>query len=69
MDQVELFEINQRRKMGFRSSSQFFAHQAVCGGIEELTDYTLLSKGKKEGKVLFSTQSNASPVNHIILAV
>ena len=56
-------------KMGFSSSSQFFAHQAVCGGIEELTDYTLLSKGKKEGKVLFSTQSNASPVNHIILAV
>ena len=26
--------------------------QAVCGGIEELTDYTLLSKGKKEGKVI-----------------
>ena len=25
--------------------------KAVCGGIEELTDYTLLSKGKKEGKV------------------
>ena len=28
------------------------AFKAVCGGIEELTDYTLLSKGNKEGKVL-----------------
>ena len=26
--------------------------QAVCGGIEELTDYTLVVKGKKSGKVL-----------------
>merc|ERR1712179_825212 len=25
--------------------------QAVCGGIEELTDYTLLLKGNKSGKV------------------
>jgi len=31
--------------------------QAVCGGIEELTDYTLLSKGKKEGKVKRKTLS------------
>jgi len=27
-------------------------NQAVCGGIEELTDYTLVVKGKKSGKVL-----------------
>ena len=26
--------------------------RAVCGGIEELTDYTLVVKGKKSGKVL-----------------
>merc|ERR1712048_974400 len=25
---------------------------ALCGGIEELTDYTIVSKGKKSGKVL-----------------
>lgn len=25
--------------------------QAVCGGIEELTDYTLVLKGNKSGKV------------------
>ena len=25
--------------------------QAVCGGIEELTDYTLVLKGSKSGKV------------------
>ena len=31
---------------------ELFAFKAVCGGIEELTDYTLLSKGKKEGKVM-----------------
>merc|ERR1712013_740497 len=31
--------------------------QAVCGGIEELTDYTLLSKGNKQGKVKRKTLS------------
>jgi len=36
-------------------SHNFFAgdlEQAVCGGIEELTDYTLVVKGKKSGKLL-----------------
>jgi len=37
-------------------SQNFFANMesapALCGGIEELTDYTIVSKGKKSGKVL-----------------
>merc|ERR1712096_382936 len=36
-------------------SHNFFTgdlEQAVCGGIEELTDYTLVVKGRKSGKVL-----------------
>merc|ERR1740128_557438 len=37
-------------------SQSFFANlesaSAVCGGIEELSDYTLVTKGKKSGKVL-----------------
>ena len=36
-------------------SHNFFSgdlEQAVCGGIEELTDYTLVVKGKKSGKAL-----------------
>jgi len=36
-------------------SRNFFSgdlEQAVCGGIEELTDYTLVVKGKKSGKAL-----------------
>jgi hypothetical protein len=37
-------------------SNSFFSaaglDQAVCGGIEELTDYTLLLKGNKSGKVI-----------------
>jgi len=36
-------------------SHNFFSgdlDQAVCGGIEELTDYTLVVKGKKSGKTL-----------------
>ena len=37
-------------------SQNFFTNiesaPALCGGIEELTDYTLVTKGKKSGKVL-----------------
>ena len=37
-------------------SQSFFSNlesaSAVCGGIEELSDYTLVTKGKKSGKVL-----------------
>ena len=37
-------------------SQSFFANlesaSAVCGGIEELSDYTLVTKGEKSGKVL-----------------
>ena len=36
--------------------------KAVCGGIEELTDYTLLSKGKKEGKVISQSVKASLPV-------
>ena len=37
-------------------SQNFFSNMesapALCGGIEELIDYTIVSKGKKSGKVL-----------------
>ena len=41
-------------------SHRFFTgnlEQAVCGGIEELADYTLLTKGKRSGKTLKRPQS------------
>ena len=43
--------MDQVGKYNFLVDRNYILLQAVCGGIEELTDYTLVLKGSKSGKV------------------
>ena len=43
--------MDQVSKRNFIVDIKYNLLQAVCGGIEELTDYTLVLKGSKSGKV------------------